>query len=258
MTVQRISATSGKTVTVSSGKSIAMAGAVSLAANEADATLTALNDNALAGLQNGTAFTIQDMVLTNLAISAVDSEQPVILQNVTAHNVVLNQGAFTLQMATPSVEKAESGNVALTYTTGISGLTNGAVLTLVADPSVPVGGATALVDLEFVLTGFSTGPHYSAGSLTGLKETYGIEFGGWLARLLNPAAETVAAAEVLSEGETVSQKSAGVYTVSYGAGSGTNVGNLVICISGLQVPETSTSTLSLLALVGLAARRRRK
>jgi hypothetical protein len=48
-------------------------------------------------------------------------------------------------------------------------------------------------------------------------------------------------------------------TVSYGyAAGGSNVGMLTITITGLNVPEPTTSTLSLLALAALAARRRRK
>jgi hypothetical protein len=48
-------------------------------------------------------------------------------------------------------------------------------------------------------------------------------------------------------------------TVSYGyAAGGSNVGTLTITITGLNVPEPTTSTLSLLALAGLCARRRRK
>ncbi|MBQ9829191.1 MAG: PEP-CTERM sorting domain-containing protein [Akkermansia sp.] len=37
-----------------------------------------------------------------------------------------------------------------------------------------------------------------------------------------------------------------------------NAGDLVITISGLSIPEPATSTLSLLALAALAARRRRR
>lgn len=119
-----------------------MAGGVSLkaaCATEA-ATLTALSDSALAGLQDGTSFTIRDMVLEHATLTASnDATNPVMMQNVGFSQVVLNQGAFTLRTAAPTVSKAESGNTLLSYTTGISGITNGATLTLLADLNMPHG-----------------------------------------------------------------------------------------------------------------------
>jgi len=51
--------------------------------------------------------------------------------------------------------------------------------------------------------------------------------------------------------------STGGVSVSYSAATGENVGT-IITITGLNVPEPTTATLSLLALAALAARRRRK
>ncbi len=259
MTVQRISAANGKSVSVAADKGITMAGGVSLKAGVTEAaTLTALSDSALAGLQDGTSFTIRDMVLEHATLTASnDATNPVMMQNVGFSQVVLNQGSFTLRTAAPTVSKAESGNTLLSYTTGISGITNGATLTLQADLSMPAGNAVGLVDLEFVFTGFNTGMEYATGSLAGLKEAYGIEFGGILGNLLNQP-EPVVAAETLRSGESTATTTADTFTVSYGAGTGAQVGSLVITIAGLNVPEPATGTLSLLALAALAARRRRK
>lgn len=259
MSVQRISAANGKSVSVAGNKGITMAGGVSLKAGVTEAaTLTALSDSALAGLQDGTSFTIRDMVLEHATLTASnDATNPVMMQNVGFSQVVLNQGAFTLRTAAPTVSKAESGNTLLSYTTGISGITNGATLTLMADLNMPAGNAVGLVDLEFVFTGFNTGMEYATGSLAGLKEAYGIEFGGILGNLLNQP-EPVVAAETLRAGESTATTTADTFTVSYGAGTGAQVGSLVITIAGLNVPEPATGTLSLLALAALAARRRRK
>lgn len=259
MTVQRISAANGKSVSVAGDKGITMAGGVSLKAGVTEAaTLTALSDSALAGLQDGTSFTIRNMVLEHATLTAGnDASNPVMMQNVGFSQVVLNQGAFTLRTAAPTVSKAESGNTLLSYTTGISGITNGATLTLQADLNMLAGNDVRLVDLEFVFTGFNTGMEYATGSLAGLKEAYGIEFGGILGNLLHQP-EAVVAAETLRAGESTATTAANTFTVSYGAGTGAQVGSLVITISGLNVPEPATSTLSLLALAALAARRRRK
>ncbi|MBR2313615.1 MAG: autotransporter-associated beta strand repeat-containing protein, partial [Akkermansia sp.] len=257
MSVQRISAAKDKSVSVAADKGITMAGGVSLKAGGTEATLTALSDSALAGLQDGTSFTIRDMVLQHATLTASnDATNPVVMQNVELSQVVLNQGAFTLRTAAPE-SKAESGNTLLSYTTGISGITKGTTLTLLADLSMPEGSTAGLVDLEFVFTGFNTNLAYATGSLAGLKEAYGIEFGGILGNLLNQP-EPVVAAETLRAGESSGATTADTFTVSYGAGTGAQVGSLVITIAGLNVPEPATSTLSLLALAALAARRRRK
>lgn len=257
MTVQSISAANGKSVSVAGNKGIAMAGGVSLNAGGTEvATLTALSDNALAGLQDSTSFTIRDMVLEHATLTAGnDATNPVMMQNVGFRQVELNQGAFTLRNSPSTMSQAESGNTLLSYTTGISGITNGAALTLLADPGKAAGSVTGLVDLEFVFTGFSTDLAYGTGSLAGLKEAYGIEFGGVLGEMLHPAADTE---NMLNVASTISTDSADTWALNFGAGTGINEGNLVITISGLSIPEPTTSTLSLLALVALAARRRRR
>ncbi len=256
MMVQSISAASGKSVNITEGQSITMDGGVKLTAREKEASLTSRSDGAMAGLKDGASFTIQDMELKHTTITATrNSPTPVMMQNVKLSQVELNEGAFSLQTAATSVTTAGSGITTLNYSAGISGISNGATLTLLADLSIPEGSALGMVDLEFVLTGFNTTREYATGSLTGLKENYGIEFGGYLGELLNTSAVTVNA---LNMERAIRMTSTEAWVLNYGAGSGINEGNLVITISGLSIPEPATSTLSLLALAMLCARRKRK
>ncbi len=257
MTIQSISAMSNKSVSVVEGKSITMAGGVSLKASGTEAaTLTAMSDNSLVGLQDATSFTIRDMVLQHAVLTANNAPSTsVVMQNVGFNHVVLNQGAFTLCTAAPSVSKSESGNTVLSYTTGISGISNGTTLTLLADLSIPTESAKGLVNLEFVFTGFNTGQAYAPGTLAGLKDAYGIEFGGLLGELLYPE---VGAAYTLNTDRAINMTEADTWGLSFGAGTGINEGSLVITFSGLTIPEPATSTLSMLALAALIVRRRRK
>jgi MYXO-CTERM domain-containing protein len=80
-----------------------------------------------------------------------------------------------------------------------------------------------------------------------------VGFEGWLGTMLGDQNATFAGAA----GEPVAQSSAPSVSYDYTAGSDGNVGTLVITINGLNVPEPTTATLSLLALAALAARRRR-
>ena len=258
MKVQSLSAASGKTVSIAAGKSITMDGGVSLAAHGADASLTSLADNAKAGMQNSEKFIIHGMELMNSILTVgAGSATTVEMQNVQLCQVMLNQGSFLLRAAPSSVTLTDTGTPTLNYTMGISDIMNGATLTLAPDLSASVTGTKGIVDLEFVLVGFRTDKAYTVGTLAGLKEAYGIEFGGMLGNLLNPPAGAGSRGESLSLFNAANMAATSAYSVSYGAGTEANLGNLVISISGLNVPEPITSTLSILSLVALAARRRR-
>ena len=256
MKVDSISAKSGKMVTVTNGNTIAMGGgAVSIGANGANATLTARSDTALAQLQEDASFTIQDMTLTNTTITAATVETKVNLQNVEASNVMLAKGAFTLN-ATPTVGLAPSGegHGTLSYSNGLAIATtdNIASLTLNLDVVNAVAGdAHGTYDLTITLSGFGDGFAVTEAIL-GLV---GFDSTSWLGQaLVSQKAEYT----VVTEQTPATAGEGGVPTVSYAAGTGASVGSLVITISGLNVPEPATSTLSLLALAALAARRRRK
>ncbi|MBR3902334.1 MAG: autotransporter-associated beta strand repeat-containing protein [Akkermansia sp.] len=259
MAVQSLSAAKGKSVSVAAGKSIAMDGGVSLSAPGADAALTAVSNDAKAGLQNSESFVLQGMELMNAILTVdADSATTVEMQNVQLCQVVLNQGSFLLRTAPPSVTLAGSGTPTLCYTVGISDITNGATLTLVPDFGEHMTGAMGVVDIEFVLEGFHTDHAYAVGTLAGLKEAYGIELGGMLGELLHPSAGADGENGSLSLLGSSSMSSSHTYSVSYGAGTGDNSGNLVISISAVNVPEPVTSTLGLLSLAAFAARRRRR
>ncbi len=208
------------------------------------------------------SFTIEEMTLTNTTLTAGTKDTKVYLSNVSATNLALAQGKFTMDVA-PSVS---AGGTAvdfnartMTYTMGVSSISKGnATLTLVADPSASASGHYGSYDLTFVLSGFQTETAFAEGSLEGLASAYGIQFGGWLGELLNNAASAVVQSATLNEGEGAAQSAASAPTVSYGAGNGSNVGSLVITITGLNVPEPASATLGLAALMMLCARRRRK
>ncbi|MBQ6942567.1 MAG: PEP-CTERM sorting domain-containing protein, partial [Akkermansia sp.] len=79
----------------------------------------------------------------------------------------------------------------------------------------------------------------------------------WLGQLLTAQGATAYVSGAVETPASVSEGgSTGGVSVSYSAATGGNVGT-VITITGLNVPEPATSTLSLLALAALAARRRR-
>ena len=256
MAVDSISAKSGKMVTVTNGNTIAMGGgAVSIGANGANATLTARSNTALAQLQEDASFTIQDMTLTNTTITAATVDTKVNLQNVEASNVMLAKGKFTLN-ATPTVGLAPSGEShgTLSYSNGlaIASTDNSASLTLNLDVVNAVAGdAHGTYDLTITLSGFGDGFTVTQDILS----MVGFDSTSWLGQaLVSQKAEYT----VVTEQTPATAGEGGVPTVSYSAGTGASVGSLVITISGLNVPEPATSTLSLLALAALAARRRRK
>lgn len=210
--------------------------------------------NSMVRLQDQTTFTIENMVLTNTTLAAASSTTEVKLKNVEGSTARLTMGAFTLD-ATPQVDAQADGEThrSLSYTNGLAVSGNSdATLTLNLD----VLGAvekSGTYDLTITLSGYGSDfvlPE-NISSLVSFDTT------SWLYEALvsqnaNFGGAT-AAVRTLAAVET-----AGVPTVQYAAGTGDNVGSLVITISGLNVPEPTTSTLGLLALAALAARRRRK
>ncbi len=210
--------------------------------------------NSLVRLQDQTTFTIENMVLTNTTLAAASSTTEVKLKNVEGFAAKLTMGAFTLD-ATPQVDAQAGGEThgSLSYTNGLAVSGNSdATLTLNLD----VLGAvekSGTYDLTITLSGYGSDfvlPE-NISSLVSFDTT------SWLYEALVSQNASfggaTAAVRTLAAVETAS-----VPTVQYAAGTGDNVGSLVITISGLNVPEPTTSTLGLLALAALAARRRRK
>ena len=253
MEVDSISAKAGKVVTVTNGNTIRMEGGVSISANGADATMTAVSDSAIARLEKDASFTIEDMTLTNTTITAATVDTHVDLKNVSG-DVTLKTGIFGVEMTTVG-----RGGSALTYEEGAPSITlsstdaGAAKLMISANPTVDVRGSYGTYTLTFNLNlqlDSSLGEPAS-------NEAWGelVGFSGWLGTLLEEQGAVFAG----SAGDPVAQSTAPSVSYGYSAGSGgSNVGTLVITINGLNVPEPTTSTLSLLALAGLCARRRRK
>ena len=232
------------------------AGSISAASTATGAKGSISNaDVQIAQLAQDATFTIEDMTLTNTKVTAAMVDTKVNLQNVEASNVVLAKGAFTLN-ATPTVGLAPSGegHGTLSYSNGLAIATtdNSASLTLNLDVVNAVAGdAHGTYDLTITLSGFGDGFTVTQDILS----MVGFDSTSWLGQaLVSQKAEYT----VVTEQTPATAGEGGVPTVSYAAGTGASVGSLVITISGLNVPEPATSTLSLLALAALAARRRRK
>ena len=208
------------------------------------ASMTAKSENAqLIQMQQDASFTIQDMTLTNTSISAASTNDKVNLKNIEASNVTLAKGAFTLAES-PSSNVGAGGTRELTFTYGLGLGSTDASLTLNLDVVNAVAGDqhgtyTLVVELtNFNYEAFANVSVDAWGKYVGFQEGSGL-------------AEALSQPAALTEGGSAP-------SVSYGFSGGGNVGTLVITITGLNVPEPATSTLSLLALAGLCARRRRK
>ena len=215
----------------------------------------------IAQLAEDATFTIQDMTLTNTTISAATVDTKVNLQNVAATNLALAQGKFTMNAAPTVGIGGTTANFGTNTDSSfmISKLTAGsASLTLNLDVmgAYESTGAVDNVTLTITLAGI-TGDVSSYG-VDAWKALVGFEESSWLGQaLVRQKAEYTVVTEQTEQTPATAGES-GVPTVSYSAVTVDNVGSLVITIAGLNVPEPATSTLSLLALAALAARRRRK
>ena len=121
---------------------------------------------------------------------------------------------------------------------------------ITADPSADVSGIYRDYTLTFNLNVSLDSIPQSGDDWKAL-----VGFDGWLGTML----ENQNATYQVADGAAQVSEGASTPAVSYGyaAGEGGNVGTLTITIAGLNVPEPTTSTLSLLALAALTARRRR-
>ena len=252
MGIDSISAANGKVVSVAAGKTVTMGGGTTISTTDssAAATMTAKSDSALMQMQQDASFTIADMTLTNTTITAATVDTKVELQNVSG-DVTLKTGTFGVAMTTVGM-----GGSALTYADGVPSITlsstdSGAAKVMIsANPTLDVHGTYGTYSLTFNLNLQLD----SSVDVPATNEAWSalVGFEGWLGTMLLEQGAIYA-------GEPVGQSSAPSVSYGYSAGSGgSNVGTLTIIINGLNVPEPTTSTLSLLALAGLCARRRRK
>ncbi len=204
----------------------------------------------IAQLAADASFTIADMTLTNTRIVA-DSGVKVKLENVSATNSMLTGGGQFALNATSTVGTAAAGETrgTLSYNAGF-GVGADTTLTLNLDVLNAVGGDQhGVYDLTITLSGFGADFAVTEAVLGMVK----FDETSWLGQALEGAMFSVVTE---SAPEAAAAAAGGAPSVSYAAGS--NVGTLVITINGLNVPEPTTATLSLLALAALAARRRRR
>ena len=217
------------------------------------ASMTAKSANAqLIQLAQDASFTIADMTLTNTTITAATAETRVNLNNVSASNLALATGKFTMN-AEPVVGL---GGTVATFNTGVSSLTAGAAtLTLDLDMIGAYESTGAVSGATLTITLGVSGADFSSYTVENWQALVGFE--GWLGTMLENQGATYQVAD--GAAQVAEGNSAPTVSYGYAAGDGgSNVGMLTITINGLNVPEPTTSTLSLLALAALAARRRRK
>ncbi len=216
-------------------------------------------DVQIAQLAADASFTIQDMTLTNTTITAATLKTNVTFSNVTVTGASALKG-MQAAMTGAQLQNVGTGGSDGTFsatTSMLSGITlkagEGASLTVdLGDLSSYVPMGPGKYDLSITLSGFSM------DSYTNLADGSGLLFAAdsWLGQLL--AQSNNANVQI-----SISQVAAGEAAVA-GGGAATGVGystgsvGTIITINGLNVPEPTTSTLSLLALAGLCARRRRK
>lgn len=214
-------------------------------------TQKADTQGALTRLHEDASFTIQDMTLTNTTVTAASVNTRVNLNNVSASNLALATGKFTMNAA-PVVGL---GGTEATFNTGVSSLTAGAAtLTLDLDMMGAYESTGAVSGATLTITLGVSGADFSSYTVENWQALVGFEQDSWLGQALVDATFTTEAVAAPAEAGSAAP------TVSYGyaaGGGGGNVGTLTITITGLNVPEPTTATLSLLALAALAARRRR-
>ena len=248
-----VAMTTGSTVQIQSGASL-QNGAVALSAapGTAAAQLSSKTGGNLVEMQRDAQFSIHDMLLVNTSISAAEGTAVMLSGVEGSENLHLMGGAdFSLTFAD---NKADVGMAVIENSSPVTGITlsAGSTLTLVMDPT---NNDFRDYSLVINMSGFEYegGSLAATGGITDLNAA-GIYLGGWLGEML--AAQGVAQ-EGMGNLESPEVPGDSIPTVSYTYSTENNVG-MIISIHGLSVPEPTTTTLSLLALCALAARRRRK
>ncbi|MBP3498650.1 MAG: autotransporter-associated beta strand repeat-containing protein [Akkermansia sp.] len=231
----------------------------------------------IAQLAADASFTIQDMTLSNVKLSAAQGTT-VALNNLSGSAELAGAGHFSIsggeaqyklamspvqaQVAAAENEKGSALTLSYASSTAITLNRNSEgsnpTLALSVDPTLDVNGVFGAYDVTLTLNNFGiSGPDLGeSGDLTALSNA-GITFTGWLGDALSNQTTDTALAEAVEDAPAAPTAPTVSYTYTP-VTEGSNVGTLVITINGLNVPEPATSTLSLLALAALAARRRRK
>lgn len=226
-----------------------------ISGTEADARMADAHVDVLQ-LANAAAFSISDLSLSNVSVSAATADTAVNLTNVTSSAVLLAQGRFTMTNQAVVDFHGVEGSKACFTTDLLSGITlnnagNAASLSVdlgdLADVADLQDGKT--YDLSITLSGFT---------MMNYEDGIGLVFSAdsWLGQLLAEHGATEYVSGSLETPEAVASTSSVKVTYTDG---GANVGTIVT-ITGLGevVPEPASATLSLAALMMLCARRRRR
>lgn len=239
---------------------------ITIAANNSAASLTAKDNNVeLIQIEQDASFTIADMELSNVTITAAEENTKVNMSGLSASDVQLTKGEFhMLDKAQPQVgtggsaiNLVEGGPTGLQFSTS---LLNGMTLGVDASMVVDLGDLSGFTGMDSGKPTFSiTLEGFSLSDYTGTGENKGLYFAAdsWLGQLLvAQGASQYVKGDTLEAGAQATAGSGSGVSVRY-YNSTSSVGTVII-ISGLQVPEPATSTLGLIALTALVSRRRRK
>ncbi len=232
---------------------------------------------ALAQLQEDASFTIQDMTLSNVKLSAAQGTT-VALNNLSGSAELAGAGHFSIsggeaqytlamspvqaQVAAAENEKGSALTLSYASSTAITLNRNNEgsnpTLALSVDPTLDVNGVFGAYDVTLTLSNFGISGAVlgESGDLTALSNA-GITFTGWLGDALSNQTTATALAEAVEDAPAAPTAPTVSYTYTP-VTEGSNVGTLVITINGLNVPEPASATLGLAALMMLCARRRRK
>ena len=256
-------------VTVNSGKTAKLGDVATISGQNGNAVLTKVHMNsvgisgtanagassvkdALLELKSGASFTVKDVDLSNVTLSAEAKDTLVQLQNVT--------GVATLQTGPYEVQAVKSAAAVASTTTLNYELAGAVELTLansetavviMANPWADCGEEMAAYDLTFSMN-LTLGEGFSVADMTGEDWRDLVSFGGAFGELLDAQGAIYGVTQddiaALTDNPFVFYD----YSVTDG------IGSLVVRVQGVTIPEPTTATLSLLALAALAARRRRK
>ena len=213
-------------------------------------------------LAQDATFTIADMTLTNTSINAASVNTQVNLTNVSASATQLSGGKFvvtnqatmnTAQVATGGSEGRITFSASTTLLSGIT-LDSGSITVDLGDLSSYAAMGPGKYDLSITLSGFRMSEYDGDYANSALQ----FAAGSWLSELLAQDNNANVQISITQATEGAAAAAAGVSGGSTGVSYSTGNVGMVITITGLNVPEPTTSTLSLLALAALAGRRRRK
>lgn len=215
-------------------------------------------ENTILHMQSETSFSLENMVLENVTVTADDLDASLALRRVQGE-IELQSGTAMLHLeAAASDESADASVGQIRYEASMTNLSKseGAHLVLMTDKSGIDFSRYGMYNVSVTLEGLSANLS-SAGSLSELHAA-NIYLGGWLDKMLQNQVNPYAAVSLALSDEELSSALAAPSVSYVYTGDANTAGSLTIEIIGLAVPEPASAALSLAALAALAARRRRR